>query len=83
MHIETDFDNAYLYLLKNGVGTFCRSDGAEITGTIFDFEDEADSPNGIPYLSIQDASGAVEDIYEDDFVRATFPDTGGADDAVR
>lgn len=83
MHIETDFDNAYLYLLKHGVGTFCRSDGMEITGTIFDFEDEADSPNGIPYVSIQDASGAVEDIYEDDFVRAKFPDTSGADDTDR
>ena len=83
MQAERDFNKAYLCLLEHRSGTFTRSDGTSVTGTLFDFEDEADSPNGVAYVSLRSASGAVEDVYEDDFMQATFPDMAEAADAQR
>lgn len=52
-----------------------------VSGDFANYESETGSPNGIANVSILTAPGTVQDVYEDDFVRATFPDTGGADDA--
>ena len=44
-----------------------------IVGKMFGYESETDSPDGMPCVSLRTASGAVVDVYEEDFVRAEFP----------
>ena len=76
MHEEREFKSACLYLMRHGPGAFYTDRGEMIVGEMFGYESEADSPNGIPCVSLQTDSGAVVDIYEDDFMRATFPGEG-------
>ena len=81
MHVATEFKEACRSFLRHGRGAFSTADGALVSGDFANYESETDSPNGIANVSILTAPGTVQDVYEDDFVRATFPDTGGADDA--
>jgi hypothetical protein len=74
VHEERDFKDACRYLMHHEPGAFYTDRDEVIIGKMFGYESETDSPNGIPCVSLQTASGAVVDVYEDDFLRATFPD---------
>lgn len=81
MFETTDFGVACREFMRRKDGCFFTKDGSVICGSLLNIESGYDSGSGVACIDVLTAQETCASVYEDDFVRAMFPDTGGADDA--